>query len=244
MSLRLLAINPNTSATVTETVLAAARAAAPPGVTIEGVTGRFGARIVTTEAEHVIAAHSALDLAAHHAAGYDGVLLAISFDSGLAALRASLPVPVAGLTGSACAAALAGGAKRPGAVILGETTRAMYHALFAGYGAALAAVEVVELDSVDAYMDPAARSDAVAAAVTRLAEAGADAAVLCGAAVMGMAARLAPAAAIPLHDGTAAVTACLQDIAAGTPPAPRQAGLGEITGLPAPLAALIRGRPD
>src|SRR4051794_8850066 len=98
---RLLVVNPNTSAEVTARFVAEARAVAPPGTVIEGVTGSFGAAIVTTHAENAIAGHAMLDLLAHHAAGHDAVILAISFDTALAAAGDVLDIPVVGITRSA-----------------------------------------------------------------------------------------------------------------------------------------------
>jgi hypothetical protein len=51
---------------VTDSFVAEAGRVVPPCVTIDGATGRFGAAIVTAEAENVIGGHSALDLMARH----------------------------------------------------------------------------------------------------------------------------------------------------------------------------------
>jgi hypothetical protein len=128
---RILAINPNTSAAVTDAFVAEARRRAPWDVTVEGVTGRFGAGIVSTEAENVVAGHSALALAAEHAAGFDAVILAISFDTALRALRETLPVPVVGITEAALRAA---GARPLGVVCFGAVSLPLYVRLIAAYG--------------------------------------------------------------------------------------------------------------
>jgi len=238
--MRLLAVNPNTSGEVTEAFLTEARRVAPEGVAIEGVTGRFGARIVTTEAENLIAAHSALDLVARHAAGFDGVILAISFDTALRAVREVLPMPVVGLTEAAARAAGASG-RRFGVVTFGLVSLPIYRRLLAGYRFEPVAWDCVEIGSATDYLDPGAKDQAVAAAVERLALQGAEAVVICGAAIVGMAARLAPAAPVPLYDGSAAVAAGLSAVASWQPDTERPRPVGGSVGLAPELAALIAG---
>lgn len=236
---RILVVNPNTSAEVTAAYVAAARTVAPDaGFT--GVTGRFGARIVSTEAENVIAGHSALDLVAEHAPGHDAVILAISFDTALPALRTVLDVPVIGITEAALRAAERAGT-RIGVVFFGEVSRPLYEALILGYGAAPVGFEAVEIASSADYLTPEAKDRAVAEACARLGRRGAEAVVICGAAIVGMAARLQPAVSVPLFDGSEAVP---QALAALDVPAaasrPRRTPVGETVGLAPALAALLR----
>lgn len=236
--MRLLALNPNTSAEVTGAFVAEAMRIAPPGVTIEGVNGGFGARIVTTEAENLIAGHAALELAAVHALGCDGVILAISFDTALRALSELLPVPVTGLTEAALAAA---GEAPVGVVIFGASSWPLYRRLLEGYGHAPVAWEVIEFATRAEYLNAEARDDAVLAAVDRLAKAGAGAAVILGAAVVGMAARLAPRASIPVSDGAAAVALSVARVTGGAPLPSRPVPIAETIGLSPALTRLIAG---
>lgn len=236
---RLLVVNPNTTPAVTQRFVAEARALAGDSAQVEGVTGRFGAAIVSTPGEDVVAAHSALDLMAEHGAGADAVILAISFDSGLAAAREVMPLPVVGITEAALRAAQPVGPV--GVVIFGEVSRGLYARVIAGHGIPVTAIEAVEIGSAADYLDEGARDVAVLAAVARLAAGGARAAVICGAVVVGIARRLAPRAALPLFDGGSAVAAALA--AASARPALRQAPrpLSGSTGLPPRLAALLAG---
>ncbi|MGR3369550.1 MAG: aspartate/glutamate racemase family protein [Sagittula sp.] len=236
--MRLLALNPNTSAEVTEAFVAEALRIAPPGVSVEGVTGGFGARIVTTEAENLIAAHAALELAARHAEGVDGMILAISFDTALRALSELLPVPVTGLTEAALAAA---GDAPVGVVIFGASSLPLYQHLLDGYGYAPVAWEVIEFATRAEYLIAEARDEAVLAAVERLAEAGAGAAVILGAAIVGMAARLAPRVAIPVSDGAAAVALSVERVAKGAALPTRPTPIAETIGLSPALTRLIAG---
>lgn len=234
--MRLLAVNPNTSAEVTEAFVKEVRRHAPEGVSIEGVTGAFGARIVTTEAENIVAAHASLELAAAHWEGVDGVILAISFDSGLLALSELLPVPVVGLTEAALEKA---GPGRVGAVIFGASSLPLYERLLAGYGREPVAWEVIDFASRAEYLNAGARDDVVLSAIARLAEAGATSAVILGAAIVGMAARLAPRATIPVSDGAAAMDLCRARITDGVPLPAKPIPIAESTGVSPALAALI-----
>ena len=79
--MRLLVVNANTSAVVTEKVTAEARAAAAPGTEIVAVTGTFGARVIGTRAEHCIGEHSTIALVSRHAGDCDAVVIAVSYDT-------------------------------------------------------------------------------------------------------------------------------------------------------------------
>lgn len=242
---RILVVNPNTTEAVTQGFLDVARRIAPAGLAFDGVTGRFGARIVSNEAENVIAGHSVLDLIAEHAAGHDAVILAISFDTALLAARAMLPIPVIGITEAALAAAQEGG-RRVGVVFFGEISRPVYERVFASYGVSPVASAVVEFASAADYLAAEAKDRAVAEACRRLADQGAEAAVICGAAAVGMAARLQPDAPIPLFDGAAAIARCAAELAAPSPAmgaetGPRPKAIGDLVGLSPALTALLRG---
>jgi len=238
---RILAVNPNTSKDVTGAFVAAARRNAPAGVEIDGVTGEFGATIVSYEAENVIAAHAALELIAKHAAGYDAIILAISFDTALIAIAELLPTPVIGITHAACEAARMGD-RAVGVVSFGAVSLPLYKRVIEGYGFRPLAYEVVEIESTADYLSPMAKDRAVLKAVADLADAGAEAVAICGSAIVGMAERLAPQASLPLYDGVASVAAALTALNADSA-APRTTirPVGQSTGLSAELTALISG---
>jgi len=99
--LRILLINPNTSAFVTEACDAVARRHAAPGTEIVAVTASRGVPIIGCRTENAIAAAMTVELAAEHAEGCDAVVLAVSFDSGLAAVRELLAIPVVGMSEAA-----------------------------------------------------------------------------------------------------------------------------------------------
>lgn len=107
--MRLLIINPNTTAAMTAKVAAAARRILPDSVEISAVSGRFGPRYIASHAAFAVASHAALDAFAVHGAACDAVLLACFGDPGLEALREVSGAPVISLIDAACAEATAGG---------------------------------------------------------------------------------------------------------------------------------------
>ena len=80
--MRILLINPNTSATITDILAARMREIAGPGVTILPVTGRFGAPYIASRAAAAIAGHAAPDALAEHVADCDVVYLLASATRG------------------------------------------------------------------------------------------------------------------------------------------------------------------
>ncbi|MEM6891031.1 MAG: aspartate/glutamate racemase family protein [Pseudomonadota bacterium] len=236
---RILVVNPNTSPEVTDAYLAAARLQAPNDVKLTGVTGRFGARIVSTPAENLVAGHSALDLVANHAAGYDAVILAISFDTGLDALRSVLPMPVIGITEAALRAAATEDG-RIGVVFFGEVSRSLYLDVLSRNRVEPVGVAAVGVDDATDYLSAGAMDQTVLDACNDLHAQGADAIVICGAAIVGMAARLSPQLTVPVFDGLMALDACL-DPDAGRAASRSLKPLGTGVGLSPSLTRLLYG---
>jgi allantoin racemase len=130
---RILVANPNTSAAVTALVERAIRRVASPRSEFLFVTGSFGAKVVSSWSENAIAAHSAVDLVSTHAKGCDGIILAISFDSGLRAARELSGLPTLGITEAALLAASTLGV-RIGLVVLSSRAKTLYRDLVCSYG--------------------------------------------------------------------------------------------------------------
>lgn len=244
--MRLLLANANTTDAVTERVVREAIRCARPGTEISGVTARFGAGIVSTEAENTIAAHAALDLLATHHPGHDAAILAISFDSGLEAARQVLPIPVIGMTEAALHTACLLG-RCFGLITFGTVSRSLYLDLVerCGLSRRLAAIESIDIESAAAYLEPAAMDTRVEDAATRLVKHEAvEVVVICGAATAGMAHRLQPRMPMPLIDGIACAVG-QAELLVGLRPArktrQRPLGAGDpIQGVGAALERLIR----
>ncbi|MCD2514171.1 aspartate/glutamate racemase family protein [Comamonas endophytica] len=123
--MQLLLLNPNTSDHVTQRMRQTAQTALSGAADIVGVTATEGPRIVGSRAENVLAAQQALALGVAHAPGMDAVILAISTDAGLWALREILDIPVVGMLQAAllCAAQLG---QRVGLITLGAHMLPVY----------------------------------------------------------------------------------------------------------------------
>jgi Asp/Glu/hydantoin racemase len=189
--MRILLINANTTEAITETLVAIANGIAPPGVRFEGATARFGARYIATRAAVAIAAHAVLDAYAEHGAGADAVLLGCFGDPGLDALREIASVPVVGLADASAEAALAIG-KRFGVVTGGAAWKPMLEEFFGarGYAPKLASVRTVAPSGGDIARDPCGALPLLRAACLACAADGAEAVVLGGAGLAGLASRL------------------------------------------------------
>ncbi len=148
--MRILVLNANTTAFVTETAAAEGRRVASPGTEIVPVTADFGAAIVATRTEHAIAEHAAVELAARHAAGCDAVVIAVSYDTGLKALREMLSIPVVGMTEAALlTACMLGGPI--GLISFGARVAPIYRELIESYGLAGRIAGSRVLENTSAY---------------------------------------------------------------------------------------------
>jgi len=239
----ILAINPNTTAAVTELVARNLRDAAP-SVQWRNATGAFGARYVVSEAAYAIASHAALEAWASHGEGCDAVLLACFGDPGLFALREQSAAPVVGLAEASMRAA-ARAAPRFSIVTGGPRWRPMLERLAQalGLGAGLASVRTIEITGAQAAADPhnAIRGLAQACRQARD-EDGAGAVILGGAGFAGLGARVADEAGLAVIDSVAAGALAAEALARGAPwPYARDPGTKPtpVTGIDAALAAKL-----
>jgi Asp/Glu/hydantoin racemase len=230
--LRILLINPNTTASVTTLVVNHARAIAGDAVTFVPVTGRFGARYISSRASAAIAAHAALDALAADVAGCDAVYLACFGDPGLAALREISPVPVIGMAEASCLEACNRG-RRFAIVTGGALWGPMLTEFVAWLGLAerLAAVRTIAPSGDQIARDPnAALAQLAAACIACATEDGADVVILGGAALAGLAARIQPSVPIPVlcsvEVGTRAAIAAASNSNQRTPSPPALDSVG------------------
>ena len=246
--MRLLLINPNTTAAITEKVVQVARSGAVPGVEIVGVTGRFGARYIASRSAYAIAGHAALDAWAAYGEAHDAVVIACFGDPGLDGLRELSPKPVVGMAEASIHAACLLG-RRFAIVTGGERWVAMLEEFVAARGLAdrLAGVLAVPQTGAAIAENPDAAlqglADCCNEAVTNR---GADVVILGGAGLAGLAALLRERVGVPLVDcvlaavGEAQALAALDTAKAASgsfaPPAPVDS-----IGLASPLAARLNG---
>lgn len=95
--MRLLMLNPNTSAGVTDLIVAAAQAVASPGTEIRPATASRGVPYIATRAEAIIGGAIALEMLAELHEKVDAAVIAAFADPGLGGARELFPIPVIGL---------------------------------------------------------------------------------------------------------------------------------------------------
>ncbi|MBB4277425.1 aspartate/glutamate racemase family protein [Rhizobium mongolense] len=104
--MRILLVNPNTTASMTEKAAIAARAVAATGTDIIAATSRMGPVSIEGHYDGALAIPGLLmELKERQEAGYDAAVVACFDDTGLDAARAFANVPVLGLCESAVATA-------------------------------------------------------------------------------------------------------------------------------------------
>jgi allantoin racemase len=197
--MRLLVINPNTTESVTELVADLGRRLAEPGSEIRAVTGRFGARYISSRSAATIAGHAALELLATHVEGCDAVYLACFGDPGLFALKELSPVPVIGMAEASCHLAAAFG-RRFSIVTGGARWGPMLEEFVAAIGlSSLASVRTVALTGAEIAADPDRALASLAGQARACAEEdGAEVVILGGAALAGLASRIDEDVPVPV----------------------------------------------
>lgn len=217
--MRILLINPNTSATVTEALARPAKAMLGAGDVLLTCHASAGPAVIQTPAQVQQAAEVVLALAKEHGQDCDGILIGMSLDSGLAALRQQLPgLPVVGMTQAACLHASALG-ERFGVLTLGTDMAPLYAQHIAQLGLASQLLGVAaapwsamasqpSAGSAQPQLDLAALSDACQPLIAQ----GATSIVLAGAVLSGLAAPLRRLWGVPVLDGTACGVGLLRSL--------------------------------
>ena len=221
---RLLVINPNTSASVSALLQQHLQTQLDGALEVHTLTARFGAPYIASEATYAVAQHAVLDAwASAHAHGErpDAILIGCFGDPGLFALRDGAGVPVGGLAEAAFATAARHG--RFAIVTGGERWRPMLDRLASslGFSAALAGIHTVAPSGAQLAQDPVgARSLLAEACREAAARFQAQAVILGGAGLAGMAADIAASVPVPLIDSVSAGGAwALEAVRRGEPAA-------------------------
>lgn len=222
--MRLLIINPNTTHAMTRKIEAIARAYLPETTRITAVSGRFGPRYIASRATFAIAGHAALDAYAEYGRDTDAVLLACFGDPGLDALRELSPVPVIGLVEAAVREAATRG--RRFAIVTGGAlweTMLREMLLVRGLSDSLVSIRTVAPDGGMIARDPdGALQILIEACDACVNEDGAEAVILGGAGLVGLAERIASVRTYPVicsvMAGMRALKGCGEGIRAGAAP--------------------------
>ncbi|TAU32406.1 aspartate/glutamate racemase family protein [Rhizobium ruizarguesonis] len=204
--MRILIVNPNTTASMTDKAATAARAVAASGTEIIAATSRMGPVSIEGHYDGALAIPGLLaELKERQAAGYDAAVIACFDDTGLEAARTFADVPILGLCESAVVTA---GflAQRFTVVTTLERSRVLIDNLVRRYGMGDRArvrasdIPVLELE------DPASGAiGKLRAEIERaLSEDGAEAIVLGCAGMTDLARELQEIYGVPVVDGVAA----------------------------------------
>jgi allantoin racemase len=208
---RLLLINPNTSAHITERLAQSARSVLDPHDTLTTVTAEGHPAVVRDAPTLLQANTNAQALASRHAATHDAIVLAISLDGAAVQLREQLPaVPIVGMTEAALLTACLR-AQRIGLLTLGASLLPLYKDRVAQIGVsarvvAYAAPEAPSAFGADAVGVVPELRDILAAACQEMRAAGAQVIVLAGAVLCGYSNALQARCAMPVLDGVQCAT--------------------------------------
>lgn len=151
--MKLLVLNPNTTAAMTDKAVAEVRRLAPAHWAVRGVTAITGCEVIASRASFVTGAWAALETLRAQDDWADAVLLACFGDPGLAALREVSAVPIIGMAEAALREAVA--LSRP------------YHLVTAGTAWDAMLREIVRLEDAEALLDGVTVLDSTGLAMAR-----------------------------------------------------------------------------
>ncbi len=242
--LRLLLVNGNTSADVTQALSSAARRLLVDRASITSITPEFGPPYIRTRSEAAIAGHailSAIAKAVRAAPGraFDACIVGCFGEPALFSAREMFGFPVVGMVEASVVTALQLGS-RLAIVTTGERWPTMIRELLRGYGLEARCVGVVQ-----AHVGGADRLEGVEAAVGEAIDRhDADVVIVGGAVLVGVAHRLQPRVPVPLVDSFAAAVLQAEALARlGLPKARRGAfaalPVAQMTGIDPDLASFF-----
>lgn len=219
--MRLLIMNPNSSATVTARIDAAAQAACQPGEEMTTISAAGAPELIVTPEDARTAEAAVTQTIAAWRQPVDGIILASFGDTGLSAVRARTSLPVVGIAQAAYAMASVLG-PRMSIVSFAPTMADALRKTALGYGHAdrLVAMHMVDGASWD---DPGDIQVRFAPQLLELCQLSARAdtvssIVLGGGPLAGLAGRLQAEVPVPVIDGTTAAIATLRVALGSAPP--------------------------
>ena len=203
--MKLLLINPNITAAMTEAMAAEARRFASAGTEIVAATASFGTLYVENRVEAAIASHAVLDVLARCADGCDAAIVSAFGDPGLAAAREFADIPVVGIEESAILTAWMLG-RRYSIVCLTPRLRRWYIECAEDHGLAgrLASVRALDIAIPDiTRAKEQCRERLIAACMAAIEEDEAEVIIFGGGPIAGLAREAADAIPVPTLDGVA-----------------------------------------
>jgi allantoin racemase len=210
--MRILIINPNTTAAMTAHVAAQLRLYLPPDVELVERTATFGGPVIATPQAFAVGAEAAaavLTEAMREGPGFDRVLLACFGDPGLEVLRTLTSVPVTGLAETCMRDAENTGS--PYAIVTsGAGWKTILNKRFAQWGASdrYCGTHVIRLTGLEVFADPLGAMPAVLEGIATAKRAGAQHIILGGAVLAGYKALMAQSSVL-----TRGLTDCVEGAA-------------------------------
>jgi allantoin racemase len=200
---KILIVNPNTTASMTDTIAAAARAAAAPGTEISAVTSPMGPASIEGFYDEAFAVPGLIQ-ALLNAPDADAGIIACFDDTGLDAARSVAPFPMVGICEAALVTA-AQVAKRIAVVTTLPRSIVPLEELVRRYGfAERASVSACNVPVLDLEKPGSGAEQKLEAEIARALEEGAEAIVLGCAGMADLAAALSKNFGVPVIDGVAA----------------------------------------
>ncbi len=247
---RILLLNPNTTEAITDRLLKAARQVTAGGTIITPATAPRGVPYISSRAEAQVAGAIALEMLAARQGTFDVAIIAAFGDPGLFAARELFDEPVIGMSEAAMLTACMLG-RRFGIVTFAAAMEPWYRECVESHGLAGRCAGIRCLPG--AFRSIADVQDEKEAALVDLArvsveEDGADAIILAGAPLAGLAARVAGRIPVPLVDQVQAAIKQAEGLGALKPLKARAGGFSRpaakpSSGLDPALAARIAHGP-
>lgn len=247
--MKILLLNPNTTADVTDLLHAAGSGVASDGTELVPMTAARGVPYIATRAEAQIGGALALEMLAEAGPGFDAAVIAAFGDPGLFGARELFAFPVVGLAEAAMLTACMLG-RRFAIVTFAGALAPWYEECVAMHGLAGRCAGIRALDgSFRSISEVQAEKEELLVALANQAveQDGADVVILSGAPLAGLAAKVRDRIPVPVVDPVAAAVRQAETLAMLKP---RKAVAGTFRrpdpkptrGLAAPLAAIIEHR--
>lgn len=244
--MKILVANPNTSAGVTDRLVASGQLVASPGTELLPMTAPRGVPYIATRAEAAIGGAVMLEMLAERRGTFDAAICAAFGDPGLGGARELFDFPVVGMAEAAMLAACMLG-RSFGIVSFSRSLEPWFAEIVAWHGLSGRCAAIATLDEAFKSIDDVQEEKEqvlVDLANRTVADRGADVVILAGAPLAGLANKIADRVPVPLVDGIQAAVMMAEGLVrlkprkatAGTyrRPAPK-----ESTGLAPALADLI-----
>lgn len=201
--MKILVANPNTSAGVTDRLVASGRLVASPGTELLPMTAPRGVPYIATRAEAAIGGAVMLEMLAEKRGTFDAAICAAFGDPGLGGARELFDFPVVGMAEAAMLAACMLG-RSFGIVSFSRSLEPWFAEIVAWHGLSGRCAAISTLDEAFRSIDDVQEEKEqvlIDLANRTVADRGADVVILAGAPLAGLANKIADRVPVPLVDG-------------------------------------------